>query len=95
MFGKTYTHEPLTGVQESALNEIAVIDALRVGLVTAQIRAGENGVRAGWLDRFDIFLANRKRGLMRHIEDAGIMYTVIDGEIRPLMVRAQEGRMAG
>lgn len=94
MFGNDYTHLEVNFEQAEALTEIAIIDALRVGMIAAQIRASENGAAPDWLDRFDTFLSNRHRSLRAAIEDAGIMYHVRnDGQVRPVYVAAR--RVAG
>lgn len=95
MFGKTYAHTQMTYDQAAAMDEIHVIDALRVGLIAAQIRAGELAVDAAYLDRFDRFLANRKRGLLATLGDAGMIYARHeDGEVRPLWFRGEERKEA-
>lgn len=95
MFGKTYAHTQLTLTQAAAMDEIAVIDALRVGLIAAQIKAANAMVAADYLDRFETFLANRKRSLLRELTAAGMIYArMADGEVRPLWFAAEE-RIAG
>ncbi len=91
MFGKTYTHTQVSRAQAEIIEEIAVIDALRVGMIVAQLRAGEAGLAPDWLDRFDAFLSNRKRGLVCAIEGVGVIYRDRAGAIRPVMVAASDG----
>ncbi len=95
MFGKIYTHQTLTLAQEAAMDEIEVIEALRVGLLAAQVKAARTMVAAAYLARFDAFLTNRRKSLAAGLGEAGIMYQrTEDGETRPLWFRGEE-RAAG
>lgn len=90
MFGNNYTHFQVTAEQAEALSEIAVIDALRVGMIAAQIRASQNRLDPDRLARFDTFLANRHRSLARTIEGAGLIYQIsAGGVLAPVFVAAQ------
>lgn len=90
MFGQDYTHDYVTDDQARSLEEIEAIDALRVGLMVAQIRAYQKGRRYGYLDRLDAFLENRKRGLLRAVQGAGVMYMNNGEAVRPVYVAALE-----
>ena len=95
MFGNNFTHEPVSENDASAMAELVMLDRLSDALLMAAMALPARHPRPHYLNHFETFVANRRRGLKRVVEGAGLMYCAqsdLDGRVMPIWFRTVEGQ---
>lgn len=75
-----YTHVRPSPETARAFAELALIDAVRHGLIVASVRRDRAGVYH-WLDRVEAQVNAQRATVLKQLEGTGVMYAAIDGHV--------------
>lgn len=75
-----FTHARPRAAAVDALAELAMLDAVRHGVLVAQMRRDKTD-GPGWLDRIENQLKERRGVIVRRLEGTGVLYVEIGGHV--------------